>query len=207
MFVTGFALCLSACLDLGIVNVATIKRGLDSGTRAAFVLQLGSCVGDITYVLLSMAGLALVLSDSRVRTAFWLGGTVVLLYLAATMIRETRRGRTLGLDAAAETPTALHKDFLRGLALALSSPSLIVWFASAGGAIIAGIYGRTQSTPWLFLAGFAACGLCWAAGLSLLSGKGRHMVGASTLRAFSAASAVIFVVLAVKVFVDGLTIA
>jgi hypothetical protein len=33
MFATGFALCLSACLDLGIVTVATIKRGLDSGAR------------------------------------------------------------------------------------------------------------------------------------------------------------------------------
>ena len=36
MFLTGFALSLSACLDLGIVNVATIKRGLDGGVRAAF---------------------------------------------------------------------------------------------------------------------------------------------------------------------------
>lgn len=207
MFATGFALCLSACLDLGIVNVATIKRGLDSGARAAFVLQLGSCVGDMTYVLLSMAGLALVLADSRVRTVFWLGGTVVLLYLAATMIRETMHGRTLGIADGGNGRTPLHKDFLRGLVLALSSPSLIVWFASAGGAIIAGIYGRTQSPPWLFLVGFAACGLCWAAGLSLLSGKGRHAVGASMLRVFSAASAVIFVALAAKVFLDGLPVA
>ena len=29
MFLTGFPLSLSACLDVGIVTVATIKRGLD----------------------------------------------------------------------------------------------------------------------------------------------------------------------------------
>jgi L-lysine exporter family protein LysE/ArgO len=45
MFLTGFALSLSACLDLGIVNVATIKRGLDEGVRAALALSLGSLDG------------------------------------------------------------------------------------------------------------------------------------------------------------------
>jgi L-lysine exporter family protein LysE/ArgO len=145
MFLTGFALCLSASLDLGIVNVATIKLGLDRGSLAAFVLQVGSCCGDMTYALLSMFGLALVLADSRVRTVFWIGGTIVLLYLAGTMIWETWRGRTLKMENGASADAPLHRDFLRGLALALSSPSLIIWFATAGGAIIAGIYGKTHT--------------------------------------------------------------
>src|ERR1035437_7161870 len=115
MFLAGFALSLSASLDLGIVNVATIKRGLDSGARAAFVLQVGSCLGDMTYALLSMFGLALVLADPRVRTAFWLGGTVVLLYLAATMVRDTWRGRSLDIQGGG-SGTPLHRDFFRGIA-------------------------------------------------------------------------------------------
>jgi L-lysine exporter family protein LysE/ArgO len=206
MFVTGFALCLSACLDLGVVNVATIKRGLDGGARAAFILQLGSCCGDMTYAVLSMFGLALVVAEPHVRVAFWLGGTAVLLYLAATMVRDTWRGRALPAGEASQARGA-HRDFVRGLALALSSPSLIVWFASAGGAVIAGVYARTHTPPWLFLAGFFCCGLVWAAFLSLLSGKGRHVVGSRALRSFSAASAAIFAVLAVKVFLDGLALA
>jgi len=206
MFLTGFALSLSACLDLGIVNVATIKRGLDGGARAAFVLQLGSCCGDMVYAVLSMFGLALVLAEPHVRVVFWLGGTAVLLFLAATMVRDSWRGRALPV-ADASPKIRAHRDFVRGLALALSSPSLIVWFASAGGAVIAGIYNRTQTPPWLFLAGFFCCGLVWAAFLSLLSGKGRHMLGRTALRSFSAASAAIFVVLAVKVFLDGLAVA
>jgi L-lysine exporter family protein LysE/ArgO len=207
MFLTGFALSLSACLDLGIVNVATIKRGLDGGFRASFGLSLGSCFGDLTYAMLSMFGLALVLAEPHVRVAFWLGGTAVLLYLAATMIRETARARTPALNGGPVTAVRAHRDFLRGLALALSSPSLIVWFASAGGAVIAGIYARTQSPPWLFLAGFFCCGVAWALFLALLSGRGRHMLGPRALRLFSATSAAIFVALAVKVFLDGLAVA
>jgi len=61
--------------------------------------------------------------------------------------------------------------------------------------------------PGSSLPGSSAAALVWAAFLSLLSGKGRHMLGRSALRAFSAASAAIFVVLAVKVFLDGLAIA
>jgi len=204
MFLTGVALSLSASLDLGIVNVATIKLGLDRGSLAAFVLQVGSCCGDMTYALLSMFGLALVLADSRVRTVFWIGGTAVLLYLAGSMIRETWRGRTLEMENGASTDVPLHRDFLRGLALALSSPSLIIWFATAGGAIIAGIYGKTHTAPILFLVGFSSGGIAWAAVLSLVAGKGRHMIGPSAQRAFSAASALIFAGLAAKVFLDGL---
>jgi L-lysine exporter family protein LysE/ArgO len=206
MFATGFVLCFSACLDLGVVNVATIKRGLDGGFRAALALSLGSAFGDLTYASLSMFGLALVLAEPHVRVVFWIGGTMVLLYLAATMIRETRHGRAL-TPAGDTEATSPGRDFLHGLALALSSPSLIVWFASAGGAVIAGVYGRTQSPPYLFLAGFFCCSLAWAVFMALLSGTGRHMLGAGTLRVFSGASAVIFVALAMKVFLDGLAVA
>jgi hypothetical protein len=89
----------------------------------------------------------------------------VLLYLAATMIREAGRSSSLATPDRPVEAVAAHRDFVRGLALALSSPSLIVWFASAGGAVIAGIYSRTQSPPYLFLAGFFCCGVVWAVGL------------------------------------------
>jgi hypothetical protein len=47
----------------------------------------------------------------------------------------------------------------------------------------------------------------WAFFLALLAGKGRHRLGPQVLRAFSAASAAIFLILAAKVFLDGLAIA
>jgi L-lysine exporter family protein LysE/ArgO len=207
MFVTGFALSLSACLDLGIVNVATVKRGLDAGVRAAFALSLGSCIGDQVYAALSLFGLGLVLAEPHVRVVFWLGGTVVLLYLGVSMTREAWRGRPLSTGGGPAQPIPLWRDFGRGIALALSSPSLIVWFASAGGAVIAGIYRRTQSPPLFFLAGFLCAGVVWALGISLVSGKGRHMLGAGAIRVCSGASAAIFLGLAVKVFLDGLAAA
>lgn len=211
MFLAGFALCFSACLDLGVVNVATIKRGLDGGWRAALALSFGSCFGDLTYAILGLFGLALVLAEPHVRVAYWLGGTAVLCYLAFSMIRETRHPRTPPIAAdpaerSSNSPSA-RRDFIRGLALALSSPSMIIWFASAGGAVMAGIYHRAGGPPYLFLVGFFCCSLTWSIFLSLLSGKGKHMLGPRALRSFSGASAAIFAILAVKVFLDGLAAA
>jgi len=207
MYFAGFALCLSACLDLGVVNVATIKRGLDAGWRAALALSLGSAFGDLTYAALSMLGLALVLAEPHVRVFFWLGGTAVLGYLAVSMSLETWRPKARPVSGDASETTSHRRDFFRGMALALSSPSLIVWFASAGGAVIAGIYSHSQTPPYVFLAGFFSCSVTWAVFMALLSGKARHMLGQTALRAFSGASAAIFAVLAVKVFLDGLAAA
>ena len=203
MFATGFLLSLSACLDLGIVNVATVKRGIDSGTRAALALSLGSCIGDQVYAALSLFGLAVILAESHVRVVFWLGGTAVLVYLGAMMIRDAWRGRELVAGTGPADARPVWRDFLRGIALALSSPSLIIWFASAGGAVIAGVYHRTQSPPILFLAGFLCAGVLWAIVISVVAGRGRTLMGRGALRAFSGASAAIFLALAVKVFLDG----
>jgi L-lysine exporter family protein LysE/ArgO len=145
----------------------------------------------------------------------------VLGYLAVSMIRETWHPRTPRItvddpdgqssgtssSGTSSSGTSAPRDFLRGLALALSSPSMIIWFASAGGAVMAGIYRRAGGPPYLFLAGFFCCSLTWSIALSLLSGKGRHVLGRRALRTFSGASAAIFAILAVKVFLDGLAAA
>ena len=204
MYLAGFALCLSACLDLGVVNVATIKRGLDAGWRAALALSLGSAFGDLAYAALSVLGLALVLTEPHVRVVFWLGGTLVLCFLAVSMGLETWRPKTRAVSGDPAAATSHRRDFFRGIALALSSPSLIVWFASAGGAVIAGIYRHSQAPPYLFLAGFFSWSVAWAVFMAVLAGRAHHALGRSALRVFSGVSAAIFVVLAVKVFIDGL---
>jgi L-lysine exporter family protein LysE/ArgO len=128
----------------------------------------------------------------------------VLAYLAVSMGRESWRPKTIVVAGDVAAATTHRRDFARGMALALSSPSLIVWFASAGGAVIAGIYRHSQTPPYLFLAGFFACSVAWAVFMAVLAGRARHMLGPNALRAFSGASAAIFVVLAIKVFLDGL---
>src|SRR5580692_4354469 len=88
LFVSGFALSLSLCLDLGIVNVAAFSTAATRGARPAFVLGVGSCFGDLVYAGIAMLGVtSLLLHFESVRWVLWLGGSAVLVYLMAKMLR------------------------------------------------------------------------------------------------------------------------
>jgi len=87
-FWTGYLLSISLCMDLGIVNVATIRVALTRGGTAAFLMGVGSCVGDLIYFTLAALGAATLAQWAPVRWSLWLFGTAVLLYLAWKMVRE-----------------------------------------------------------------------------------------------------------------------
>ncbi|EGD03515.1 lysine exporter protein LysE/YggA, partial [Burkholderia sp. TJI49] len=88
MLSDGFFLSLSLCLDIGLVNVAMLSLTLSHGFRPGFWLGVGSCVGDLVYAALALAGMAVLLQFEAVRWIVWIGGGAVLLFLTCKMARE-----------------------------------------------------------------------------------------------------------------------
>jgi L-lysine exporter family protein LysE/ArgO len=186
----GFFLSLSLCLDIGLVNVAIISRTLSHGFRPGFWLGLGSCFGDLVYAALAMAGMAALLQFDAVRWVVWIGGAAILLYLTWKMAREALfpagapsvedkdAGKT---DVAAPHPNP-WRGFARGVLLAVSSPSAILWFAAVGGALIAKAGATSASTAPVFLGGFFAGGLVWTLFICALASHGRKRAGTGLLR-------------------------
>jgi len=200
-FWTGYLLSISLCMDLGIVNVAAIRVALTQGGTAAFLLGVGSCVGDLIYFTLAAIGAATLAQWAPVRWTLWLFGTAVLLYLAWKMAREVVYPRriTMGEATRQSHPSLL----LTGMGLALASPTAILWFAAVGGSVIASLGGdRGPLLP--FAAGFAAAGLTWAAMIAYGAGALRGSLGKPLTRALALASAIVFLYLATMVFVRGL---
>lgn len=76
--VTGFLLSLSLCLDLGAVNVAMLHTGLKAGPKPAFLLGVGSCVGDLCYAGAAALGLSFILDYVIIGWMLWIGGTLAL---------------------------------------------------------------------------------------------------------------------------------
>jgi L-lysine exporter family protein LysE/ArgO len=200
----GFLLSLSLCLDLGIVNVAILRTALRAGGMAAFLVGVGSSIGDLVYFSLSTAGATALLAWAPVRWAFWLLGTIVLLVLAFRMAREVLRPHALALDATADAPRRTPARLLGyGMSLALASPTSILWFAAVGGAALASIGSDRSQIVWL-TAGFALAALLWSALLAFAIASSRQLLGAALVRALSAISALLFLYFAVRIFVDGL---
>lgn len=50
-FMQGLLFSLSLCFDLGMVNVAIVKAGVERGFKSSFMIGFGSCFGEITVLL------------------------------------------------------------------------------------------------------------------------------------------------------------
>ncbi len=209
VYIKGFLLALSLCLDIGVVNTALINTAIRAGVKPALYMGLGSCVGDIVYAVLSLCGLALLLAYTPVRWALWLGGGAILVWLTWKMARaawEEARKADLPAeyDQAAEAgASSVKTDFLRGLGLALGSPTSILWFAAVGGTVIAQATDGSLAMNSVFLGGFFCGGMVWSAFLAILAGKGRHLIGHRLTLYCNIISALLFAYFAVSVIGNG----
>ncbi|WDD93264.1 LysE family translocator [Burkholderia sp. FERM BP-3421] len=207
MLSDGFFLSLSLCLDIGLVNVAMLSLTLSHGFRPGFWLGLGSCVGDLVYAALALAGMAVLLRFDTVRWVVWLGGGAILLFLTWKMAREALRPAAApagdDAEAAAAARAGTWRSFGRGMLLAMSSPSAILWFAAVGGALIAKSGATTPLTASVFLSGFFLGGLAWTLFLCTLASHGRRRAGAGLMRACHVVSAMLFAYFSYSVIVGG----
>jgi L-lysine exporter family protein LysE/ArgO len=199
----GFFLSLSLCLDIGIANVAILSRTLSHGFRPGFWLGLGTCVGDLVYATLALAGMSALLQFDTVRWFVWIGGAAMLVYLTWKMAREALQPAQAAAHASSESDANPAHGFARGVALAMSSPSAILWFAAVGGALIAKAGATGTRSASLFLAGFFLGGLAWTVFICTVASQGRKRAGASLLRGCHIVSALLFAYLSYSVIVDG----
>jgi L-lysine exporter family protein LysE/ArgO len=199
-------LSLTLCLDLGIVNIAILRAGVERGFWAAFLIGVGSSFGDLIYAVLAVLGMTYILQQFMwLRWLLWLGGTLVLLYFAWHMLRSALNPRSLQSEASAARTDGRQrlKDFAWGLGLALSSPSAILWFATVGGSIVAAEGSRIQGGLTAFFSGFFTASVAWSLLAATVGSMGARTMGNRLQRVFSLGSAALFVFFAAKVFWHG----
>jgi L-lysine exporter family protein LysE/ArgO len=208
MFMTGFLLCISLCLDLGIVNVAILRAGVERGFWPSFMIGVGSSFGDLTYAVLSVMGVSYILNQFTVlRWILWIGGTLVLIYMTVQMLRASLSPKViLGSENNVKiTRRRWYRDAAWGLGLALSSPSVILWFAMVGGSIVASQGDQIKGALIPFLLGFFTASIVWSFFMALISSEGGKRMGARLHQGFSILSSMLFLYLAIHVFMNGYT--
>ncbi|MGE8477152.1 MAG: LysE family translocator [Pseudomonas shirazensis] len=201
-FSNGFLLSLSLCLDIGIANIAMITLAMQRGFLQGFWLGLGTCVGDLIYAIAALAGMTVLLQFESVRWVLWLGGSALLIWFALKMLLAAWRGGHL--DARAEVVLdSGWREFARGVFLAMSSPSAILWFAAVGGVLISRSGAGSLLDAVVFLGGFFAAGLLWCVSLCGIASHGGRLLGDRLLTWSYLLSAAIFCYFAVYVIVSG----
>jgi len=201
-FSNGFLLSLSLCLDIGIANIAMITLAMQRGFFQGFWLGLGTCVGDLVYAVAALVGMTVLLQFETVRWVLWLGGSLLLVWFAVKMLLAAWRGDGQ-VQAGQVVVESSWREFLRGIFLAMSSPTAILWFAAVGGVLISRSGGGSLLEAGLFLSGFFAAGLIWCLSLCLIASHGGRLLGNRLLTWSYLLSAAIFCYFAVYVIVSG----
>ncbi|WP_416260818.1 LysE family translocator [Gibbsiella quercinecans] len=202
-FSNGFLLSLSLCLDIGIANIAMITLAMQRGYFHGFWLGIGTCVGDLVYALLALAGMTLLLQYEAVRWVLWIGGGAMLLWFAGKMlIAAFQKAAELNVNEAHQYRSLL-REFGRGVLLAMSSPTAILWFATVGGALISRMGQHSVTASSWFLSGFFIAGVFWTCVLCLVGSFGGRLLGHRLLKYSYIASALIFSYFALYVIVSG----
>lgn len=202
-FVKGFLLSIAICLDLGVVNVAILKTGLDRGFAASFRIGFGSCFGDGFYLALALLGWTAVFHYRGVQWLLWIGGTLVLLWLAKNMIRDTIRPKKPGDEVEPIKSRSGWGDVLAGAGLAVSSPTLILSFAAIAGPVVADLNIAEGAVLTAFVAGFVVAGLLWSLLIAWLGSRAARF-GTGAVRVMSLLSAALFLAFALHLFWNGL---
>jgi L-lysine exporter family protein LysE/ArgO len=201
LFLLGAALAFSINIELGVVNVMIVRTAIERGAWPAFLIGLGSCIGDLIWACAGALGVSALLTWPPAAWLLWLGGSAILCWFAAAALHDALRGGSIDESSPLRRANGLRAVGL-GLGIALGSPTLILWTATVGGSVVASQASNLAGfIP--FISGFGAAAVAHSAILSGVVGATRRFTGPRTVRAVSLISALLFAVFAIGIFVDG----
>lgn len=127
MLVLFLGATLVASITPGPVVLLTIAVSLRSGVAAALRAIAGICVGSLTYLAVSLAGvLAVLVAHRAVFHAIQIAGALYLIYLGFRMFLAGLKASE-GVDAGSRS---CARPFLDGLVTQLSNPKAILYWTA-----------------------------------------------------------------------------
>jgi threonine/homoserine/homoserine lactone efflux protein len=165
LLVTAFGLGLIFNAAPGAVFAETVRQGMQGGFRAAFAVQVGSLVGDASWAVLGLLGIGFALQLDSLRWPIGLAGAAYLIYLSWDSWQASKVLHEVNSSARPDTKKAMRK----GVALSLSNPQNVAYWAAMGSAL--GAIGVTQPSMvdyGIFFLGFMVASIVWCFVCALL---------------------------------------
>ena len=158
LFISAFFLGLVFNAAPGAVFAETVRQGVRGGFRPAFQVQAGSLVGDAAWAILGLAGIGMAMQLDALRWPLGLAGAAYLAWLSWDSWQAARVEYSMDTGAATAAQGALKK----GMALSLTNPQNIAYWAAMGGAMGAvGVAHPGAADYAVFFAGFMAASVVW----------------------------------------------
>ena len=173
LFISSFFLAIAFCAPPCVITAETVRRGAARGFIPALFVQFGSLVGDTTWAIIALTGLAFVVQNNLAKVILSLVGILLMLKLAWDAIQDARHGKEL----TTASPDSHRGDFTNGAFLSLGNPMNIVFWTGLGTTVFASISGRPQPADFaIFFAGFLGGAILWCFIMAGLVAWGRKFV-------------------------------
>lgn len=182
------ALGLSLAAPIGPVNAAVINRGLRYGFRHAWVLSLGSLLGDVFFIILVYFGVAKLANIPIVQTFLWLFGAFVLIYTGIEGVMT----KTSTISRSSKDNNSMFRSFMTGLLMSIMNPlSIIFWLGIYGSILATTIHDLSTSTLLLYTGCMLFGVAIWDLTVSVLSSFFRTVVSEQLITFISKLSGLI----------------
>jgi threonine/homoserine/homoserine lactone efflux protein len=172
IFASSFVIALSGALMPGPLLTATISESSRRGFWAGPLMIVGHAILELALVIALFMGLAPFFQMPVVFVASALVGAVILLWMAAGMLRSLP---TLRLSWEAKQNKTNH-PVVSGILMSVSNPYWIIWWATIG---IGYIFYAWQYGLWgiaFFFAGHISADLAWYSFIAGAVARGRHLL-------------------------------
>jgi threonine/homoserine/homoserine lactone efflux protein len=177
--ISSFILGIVFCAPPGIITAETIRRGFARGFRPALLVQFGSLVGDSTWSLIALTGLAFLVQNRTAQILLSVVGMGIMIKLAWDALRAVRTSN----EAPASSPASQYGDFATGAVLSLSNPFNIVFWTGIGATAFSGIPEGPQLSHFvIFFVAFMMGAFLWCFFMAGLVAWGRRFITSAFFR-------------------------
>lgn len=177
--ISSFILGIVFCAPPGIITAETIRRGFARGFRPALLVQFGSLVGDSTWSLIALTGLAFLVQNNTAQILLSLVGMGIMIRLAWDALKAAQTAD----EAHATRPATEYGDFTTGALLSLSNPFNIVFWTGIGATAFSGIPDGPQLPHFIiFFTAFMAGAFLWCFFMAGLVAWGRKFITSAFFR-------------------------
>src|SRR5512143_2877533 len=117
LFFSSFVLAIAFCAPPGVITAETVRRGAARGFFPALIVQFGSLVGDTTWAIIALTGLAFIVQNNLAKVILSLIGILLMLKLAWGAILDAREEK----EIEGSSPHSHRGDFTNGAFLSLGN--------------------------------------------------------------------------------------
>jgi len=195
-FLLGIAVGALYCAPVGPVNLEIVRRGLTIGFLAAFLVALGSVIGDSFWAAVGILGSGLLMESLPLRVAIGFTGVLILLFLSWSAFRASAQNPDYHLS----DPPRKRVGFAVGVALSMANPFAVffwLWLAASGAMASVGVDRSHHIARVWFFTGLVAGAILYGLALSGIVAWSRRFMSAQMLRKINIGAAIGLLALAV----------